>query len=379
MTRTSAAAVAALALAAGAAYAYAQPSLEEATKRVVTNVRASSTKTIVLRGSNGSEVHVSPIGACIVQLWMPDRDGNVSDIVLGFDDLTAYVDGRSPYMGSVVGRCANRISNASFELGGQNHQLHANDGAHSLHGGKEGFDKKMWRIDSLVTTSTEESLTMSYISEDGEEGYPGRCLVKVTYRLQNCAEPGNGELKVEFEATTTQATPINLVQHSYFNLKGQGRGDVLSHSLKIESDHYTPTNKELIPTGELASVEGTPFDFREEKVLGEQILLMPEGYDHNFAVRGVIGKLRLAATVKERRTGRKMEVWTTAPGLQLYTGNFLDGSLSGKEDMSYHKHAGLCLETQGFPDAVNQRQFPNVVLRPGEVYRHTVVYKFSTF
>lgn len=379
MTRYAGMAVAAAAVAAGAAFLYHQPQIEAASKRVVARVQAASMRRIVLKATNGVEVHLVPLGASVVQLWVPDRDGNVADVVLGFDDVQAYVDGSNPYMGCVVGRCANRIGNATFHLGGRAYALSCNDGKHALHGGREGFDKKTWRVDALVTTPKEESVTLSYISDEGEEGYPGRLHAKVTYRLQSCVEPGQAELRVEFEATTNEATPVNLIQHSYFNLKGQGRGDVLSHTVRLEADQYTPVDDELIPTGEVRDVEGTPLDFREEKVLGQQLIQVPGGYDHNFVVRGEIGKLRPAATVKEQKTGRKMEVWTNAPGLQFYTGNSLDGTLSGKEDMTYHKHAGLCLETQGFPDAINHRQFPNVVLRPGEVYRHTVVYKFSTF
>ena len=379
MSKSTGVAVAAAAVVAGAVFLYHQPKIADASKQVVARVQAASMRPIVLKASNGVKVHVVPVGASVVQLWVPDRDGNLADVVLGFDDFQAYVDGRSPYMGSVVGRCANRIGQATFQLGGRTYALSANDGKHALHGGREGFDKKTWRVDALVTTTEGESVTLSYISEDGEEGYPGRLHAKVTYRLQNCGEPGQAELRVEFEATSTEATPVNLVQHSYFNLKGQGRGDVLSHTVQLEADQYTPVDEELIPTGEIQDVEGTPLDFREEKVLGKQLIQVPGGYDHNFVVRGEMGKLRPAATVKEQKTGRKLEVWTNAPGLQFYTGNFLDGMLCGKEDMTYHRHAGLCLETQGFPNAVNLRQFPNVVVRPGEVYRHTVVYKFSTF
>ncbi|MDP2933749.1 MAG: aldose epimerase family protein [bacterium] len=328
-------------------------------------------KLFTLRNPNGMVVEITNYGGIVTSIKVPDRQGNLADVVLGFDSPAQYLT-NSPYFGAIVGRYGNRIAKGRFTLDGVEYKLATNNGANHLHGGVNGFDKVFWD----VASATSQTLELTYTSKDGEEGYPGTLVVKVTYTLT-----ANNELKIEYHAITDKPTMVNLTSHSYFNLAGEGRGDILGHQMMINADHFTPADEGLIPTGELTTVEGTPFDFREPCALGARInaadeqLVRGGGYDHNFVINRALDGLMLAARVVEPCNGRMMEVFTTEPGVQLYTGNFLDGSVGGKV---YKKRYGFCLETQHFPDSPNQPNFPTTVLREGEEYRSTTVYRFTT-
>lgn len=325
-----------------------------------------------LRNARGVTVKVMTYGCLITEIHTPDRNGRLGDIVLGFDNLDSYLKGH-PYFGCVVGRYANRIANARFTLDGRTYTLAANDGPHALHGGRKGFDKVVWAAEPL-TVPGGVAVRFSYTSPDGEEGYPGNLKVRVTYTLTD-----DNELRMDYEAVTDKPTVVNLTNHTYWNLAGGG--DIYGHELTLHADHFTPVDATLIPTGEIAPVAGTPMDFTRSKPIGrdlKQLTNKPQGYDHNFVLRGGGGKLAPCATVYEPRTGRLLEVWTDQPGVQFYSGNFLDGTLTGKGGQVYRQHHGFCLETQHFPDSPNQPQFPSVVLRPGQVYRTTTVHKFGT-
>lgn len=328
-----------------------------------------------LTNANGMEVAITTYGGIVVSLTAPDRDGHYADVVLGFDDLDGYLAGH-PYFGAIVGRYANRIAKGTFSLDGKEYTLATNDGENHLHGGDEGFDKKVWRGRGVIGGKGIH-LILDYTSPDGEEGYPGTLDVMVVYTLTH-----DDELKIDYKATTDKATPINVTNHSYFNLRGQGTGDILGHELMISADRFTPVDETLIPTGELRPVEGTPFDFRKPTAIGARIeadnqqLEYGGGYDHNFVLKREGDELALAARVHEPKTGRMMEVYTTEPGVQFYSGNFLDGSNVGKGGKVYDFRDGFCLETQHFPDSPNQPDFPSTILRPGEEYSTTTVYKF---
>ena len=317
-------------------------------------------------------------GATLTELYVSDRNHTFEDVVLGFDNLSQY-ETQSPYFGSTVGRVANRIAKGRFTLNGKTYQLAINNAPNHLHGGVKGLDKRVWTAQTMKTAEG-PAVKFTYTSPDGEEGYPGNLDIAVTYTLTQ-----SNELKIQYAATTDQPTPANLSHHSYFNLAGNGRGDILHHQLQLEASRYTPTDETLIPTGEITSVQGTPFDFRRPTTIGEQIDQIdptsgnpPGGYDLNYVIEGERGRLRLAATVLEPRSGRVMEVWTDQPGVQFYSGNFLDGSITGKRGVIYKKHAGFCLETQHVPDSVNHPQFPSIILQPRETYRHVCIYRFST-
>jgi aldose 1-epimerase len=328
-----------------------------------------------LANGRGMKAAIATYGAIVVSLETPDRHGNFEDLVLGFDNLDGYLAGH-PYFGAIVGRYGNRIANGRFTLGGVEYTLARNNGDNHLHGGLRGFDKAVWKPRD-VSTAAEPRLELSYLSKDGEEGYPGNLSVTVTYSLT----AGN-ELRIDYLATTDKETVVNLTNHSYFNLAGQGNGDILKHRVVLHADRFTPVDKGLIPTGELRPVEGTPFDFRQPMEIGARIAQKEEqlvrglGYDHNFALNGAAGALRPAAWVSEPGSGRVMEVLTTEPGVQFYTGNFLDGSLKGKGGKTYGHRYGFCLETQHFPDSPNKPDFPSVTLKPGEKYQTTTVYRF---
>eukprot|EP00891_Asterochloris_glomerata_P000725 jgi/Astpho2/725/e_gw1.00015.18.1_t len=332
----------------------------------------------VLKSSAGVEVHVRPIGCCIQRLLVPDAQGNLEDIVLGFDDLKPYSvrvgtgahvfqDGTSPYFGVLVGRCANRIEGATFALNGTVYRVPANDGRNSLHGGIKGFDKHIWDSKQIEHPDG-EAVRLTRTSPDGEEGYPGTVQVAVTYVLT-----GQGTLKLMVEATTDKGTIINPAQHSYFNMAGHASGTILEHQLTINGDHYTPKDSESIPTGEILPVKGTPFDFGSPHSIGSRLSQVPGGYDHNFVLQGLgkQAKFKMAAKLRDPDSGRTMTISTTAPGLQFYSGNFLShgGQPDGKSGAEYSKYSGLALETQNFPNAVNQPAFPSVTLSPGESYR----------
>ena len=324
-----------------------------------------------LTNANGLIARLTNWGATLTELHVPDRSGRLGDVVLGFDNLDQYL-GEHPYFGATIGRVANRIAAGRFTLDGRVHQLSRNAGPHHLHGGMRGFDRVLWRAERLPTPAV--GVRFSHVSPDGDEGYPGRLEVAVTMALTDA-----DELVMDFTATTDQATPVNLTNHAYFNLAGQG--DVLGHQLEIRADYFTPTDLELIPTGTLDPVEGTPLDFRHPTAIGARLGQLsgdPPGYDHNFVITRPGKGPALAALVFEPATGRTMEVTTTEPAVQLYTANAFDGTITGKRGIGYRRYAGLALETQHFPDALNQPDFPSIVLRPGETYRQTTVFRFST-
>jgi len=327
-----------------------------------------------LTNSHGVEVRAMNYGCIILSIRVPDRNGQFADIALGHDSLEGYVP-NPPYLGAIVGRYANRIANGTFTLEGKTHTLSKNNGTNSLHGGIKGFDKVVWDGEPLKGKT---GVAFSYLSKDGEEGYPGNLRVKVTYTLTDA-----NELVIDYEATTDQATPINLSQHSYFNLVGEGNGDVLNHEVMINADRFTPVDKNLIPTGELRPVKGTPFDFTKPTKVGVRIddnydqLSLAGGYDHNFVINRKGAGLVMAAGVYEPTSGRILEVSTDQPAVQFYTGNFLDGTVTGKEGRVYKRRYGFCLETQHYPDSPNHPDFPTTILRPDETFRSTTVFKFS--
>jgi aldose 1-epimerase len=322
-------------------------------------------------------VAVTSFGAYIVSIVAPDRDGKMAQVTLGHDDLAGYL-GDPGYLGAVVGRYANRIAGGTFEIGGRTCTLARNNGPNHLHGGPTGFGRRLW-TPRVVGGPDGDALELTYVSADGEEGYPGTLTATVVYSLT-----GDGGLRLDYTATTDAPTVVNVTNHAYFNLAGEGSGDVLGHVLQVEADAFTPVDQTLIPTGELRPVEGTPFDFREPTPIGARIdaedpqLRTGGGYDHNFVINGTPGELRPAATVYEPASGRVLEVLTTQPGVQFYSGNFLDGSIVGPSGKAYEKRGGLCLETQHFPDSPNQPDFPSTLLEPGETYEETTVFRFST-
>ncbi len=326
---------------------------------------------------HGMKAAISTYGGIVVSVEVPDQEGAMADVVLGFDGLDGYMAG-SPYFGCITGRYANRIAKGKFSLDGAEYTLATNNDANHLHGGLVGFDKVVWQAETLREPDA-VGLRLTYQSKDGEEGYPGNLDCVVTYRLTN-----DNALRIDYEAKTDKATHVNLTNHSYFNLAGQGNGDILGHEMMIHADRFTPVDETLIPTGELRPVSGTPLDFTKPHAIGERIgqdaeqLKLGGGYDHNFVLNRQDGALALAARVVEQGSGRVMEVLTTEPGVQLYTGNFLDGTLTGKDGKVYQHRYGFCLETQHYPDTPNQACFPSTVLRPGETYAATTVYRFST-
>jgi len=330
-----------------------------------------------LRGDNGFEVRVIGYGAALQSIFAPDRAGRLADVVLGCEDLAGYVAVRR-FLGATVGRYANRIANGTFELDGERFQLPTNDGANALHGGLAGFDRKAWTITATGETPS-PFVTMSYVSADGEEGYPGQLKTDITYRIS-----GGTEVSMEIAAATNKPTIVNLTNHAFFNLAGEGSGDVLDHELTIDADHYTPIDEDLIPTGAIASVDGTPFDFRESMRIGERIdepcdqLRLAGGYDHNYVLRrNGDEQLRRAALLAHRGSATSVEIWTSEPGLQLYTGNRFDGTLRGAGGAAYGSHAGVALETQHFPDSPSNPQFPATDLSPGETYSSITELIFS--
>jgi aldose 1-epimerase len=341
-----------------------------------------------LTNANGMRVDITNYGGIIVRLLVPDRDGKLGDVVLGYDNLDDYIKD-NPYFGSIIGRYGNRIAKGKFTLDGKQYTLAVNNGPNHLHGGLKGFDKVVWKATPFEEPGQdggEVGLKLHYVSQDGEEGYPGTLTVTVTYELNN-----RDELEIEYEATTDKPTIVNLTNHSYFNLAGQGTGDILGQVLMLNADRFTPIDATLIPTGELRPVAGTPLDFRKPTAIGARISADDEqikfggGYDHNFVLNkggktlaGEDDPLTLAARVYAPSTGRVMEVWTDQPGIQFYSGNFLDGTNVGKGGKVYKYRYGFCLETQHFPDSPNKPQFPSVVLRPSETYQTETVYKFST-
>jgi aldose 1-epimerase len=329
-----------------------------------------------LSNSKGMSATIINYGATVVKLEVPDRNGKIHDVILGYDSLSGYENGSS-FFGGIVGRYGNRIAKGRFTLDGKEYQLSINDGVNHLHGGTVGFNKKLWH--EKIIEGNIPKLQLTYISPDGEEGYPGKVTLTVTYSLTD----ENG-LEIDYKATTDKPTIINPTNHCYFNLSGSPENTILDEILMINADKYTPVDKTLIPTGKLENVANTPMDFTKPKVIGKDInaefeqLKFAGGYDHNWVLNNFDGKVRKVASVFDSSSGRYMEVITDQPGIQFYSGNFLDGTTKGKEGIYYKHRTGMCLECQHYPDSPNEKNFPTVVLRPGEVYRQTTIYKFST-
>ncbi len=324
-----------------------------------------------ISNGKGMQVGIINYGGAITKIITPDRDGHPGDVVTGFESLEGFLQPGNPYFGALIGRYGNRIAGAAFTLDGATYTLAANNNSNSLHGGNKGFDKVYWNIEKMAGDS---SLRLNYSSADGEEGYPGKLDITVIYTLTS----GN-ELRIEYTAVTDKATPVNLTSHAYFNLSAGADSTILGHQLMLHARAYTPVNDQLIPTGEIKSVSGTPMDFTEAKKIGKDIGQVPGGYDHNWVLDKQPGEYVLAATLYDSASGRMMKVRTTEPGIQFYSGNFLDGRLSAtKGGIKYVKHGALCLETQHYPDSPNQPGFPSTILRPGETYTQTCTYTFST-
>jgi aldose 1-epimerase len=324
-----------------------------------------------LINAGGMQVAIINYGGTITDIVTADKAGNKGNVVLGFDSLSGYLQKGNPYFGSLVGRYGNRIANGKFTLDGKEYTLAGNNNGNSLHGGNKGYDKVVWKAEKLPGDS---SLQLTYLSKDGEEGYPGNLNITVVYTLG----ADNG-LKIDYTATTDKATPVNLTNHAYYNLSAGNDSTILGHSLMLNADKFTEVNDKLIPTGKLPDVKGGPMDFTSSKVIGKEIDQVKGGYDHNWILNKNGNSLDKAAELYDATSGRVMEVWTTEPGIQFYSGNFLNGTLiNTRNGASYVKHAGLCLETQHYPDSPNQPSFPTTILKPGETYRQTTIYKFSS-
>jgi len=329
-----------------------------------------------LRNANGAVAQIITYGGIVTTLEMPDKDGGFGDVVLGYDNLDGYVK-NNPFFGCIVGRYGNRIAGGKFTLNGKTYTLATNNGPNSLHGGLKGFDKQVWEVVKAAAVNGGATLELRYVSKDGEEGFPGNLTVTTLYTLT-----ADNALRIDYTATTDADTHCNLTHHSYFNLAGSG--DILNHEMMIAADKFTPVDATLIPTGELRPLAGSPLDFSKPTKIGSRINAADEqiklggGYDHNYVINKPAGQLGLAARVSEATSGRVMEVWTTEPGVQLYTGNFLDGTIRGKGGWIYQQRNAFCLEPQHYPDTPNQPGFPTTVLKPGETYKNTIIYKFST-
>ena len=329
-----------------------------------------------ITNAQGMEIRATNYGGIVVSLRVPDKKGNLDDIALGFDDLKGYL-ANTPYFGAIIGRYGNRIAKGKFTLDGKEYTLARNNGPNSIHGGLKGFNQVAWQAEPFQSP-VGVGIILSYTSKDGEEGYPGNLKTKVTYTLT-----GKNEWIIDYEAVTDKATPVNLTEHTYFNLAGEGKGDVLGHILQLNASRFTPVDQSLIPTGELRPVKSTPLDFTQPTAIGARIdadyeqLRLGRGYDHNFVIDRKDSDPVLAARVKEPTSGRVLEVYTTEPGVQLYTGNFLDGTITGKGGHVYKQRFGFCLETQHFPDSPNHPDFPTTILRPGRTYHSRTIYKMS--
>jgi aldose 1-epimerase len=328
-----------------------------------------------LQNGRGMEAKIATYGGLVTSLKVPDKNGQLGDVVLGYDNLNGYIKS-SPYFGALIGRYGNRICKGHFTLNGQTYNLAANNGPNALHGGLKGFDKVVWSVKSAVVKADGPQLTLTYVSRDGEEGYPGNLSVTAVYTITR-----DNALRLDYTATTDKDTVVNLTQHSYFNLAGHG--DILGHEVYLNADKFTPVDATLIPNGELRDVTGTPFDFRTPTTIGARVNASDEqikfggGYDHNWVINKKWGELSLMARVSESTSGRTLEVWSTEPGLQFYSGNFLDGSITGKGGWVYQYRNGFCMEPQHYPDSPNQPNFPSVVLHPGETYHNTIIYRFG--
>ena len=329
-----------------------------------------------LSNTNGMTVGIIDYGATVTKILVPDKNGNIGDVVLGHDNMHSYEE-KNDYFGCIAGRYANRIGNGTFTIDGKEYQVPKNNSGNALHGGIEGFDKKVWNATTFQRADS-VGVVLTYLSKDGEEGYPGELLVKVTYSLGL-----ENSLRIDYKAITTRSTVLNLTNHSYFNLKDGGKSSILDHKLMINAPWYTPVDEGLIATGEILSVEGSPFDFQASKAIGDQIeedhiqLTNGMGYDHNFVINKGPGELGLMARVYDPVTGRVIETHSTEPGIQFYSGNFLNGEITGKYDVQYNHRSGFCLETQHFPDSPNKGHFPSVILEPEDQFNSTTIYKFS--
>jgi len=348
----------------------------QVSKQIIELVHGQEWSLYTLKNRRGMEVKIINFGGTVTSIKVPDRSGKFADVVLGFNNIDDYLKPH-PSFGTAVGRFANRIAKGRFSLNGVEYKLAINNGENHLHGGIKGFDDVLWTGEE-VNSPAGPAVRLTYLSKDGEEGYPGNLHVTMVYTLTN-----QNELRIDYTATTDKDTVINLTHHSYFNLAGEGNGDILNHRLKLNAASFTPTDAGSIPTGELRSVRGTPFDFLTPRAIGQRIdqddeqLKFGNGYDHNFVINGRMGTLRQAAIVTEPGSGRVMEVWTTEPGVQLYTGNFLDGSFVGKSGKSYQRRSGFCLETQHYPDSPNKPNFPTTTLKKGATFKSTTIYRFS--
>ena len=332
-------------------------------------IGADSVFQYTLTNKNGMVVKILNYGGTVTGIITPDKNGKMGDVILGYDSLSGYLQTGNPYFGCLVGRYANRIANAKFTLDGKEYTLAANNNGNTLHGGLKGFDKVIWSVKSF----NDSSLSLSYLSKDGEEGYPGNLSAEVMYSLSE-----DNSLKIDYVATADKATPVNLTNHCYFNLSAGADSTILDHELMLKADKYTPVNDKLIPTGTIDDVKGTPMDFTTAKKIGKEIANVPGGYDHNWVINKTGNSAEMIGSLYHVGSGRYMEVYTTQPGIQFYSGNFLNGTLKNtRGDVKYVQHAGLCLETQHFPDSPNQPSFPNTILKPGETYHQTTVYKFS--
>ncbi len=340
------------------------------TEKPFGGVDSSAVVQYTLSNPAGMQVSIINYGGTITEILVPDKEGNTGDVVLGYKSLDGFLQKENPYFGALIGRYGNRIAAAKFTLDGLVYQLAKNNNGNSLHGGDNGFDKVVWTAERMPGDS---SLKLTYSSKDGEEGFPGQVNVQVTYTLTN-----NNELKLDYTATTDKATPVNLTSHAYFNLSAGKDSTIQNHELHLNADRYTPVNASLIPTGAVNGVKNTPMDFTTSKLVGRDIAKVDGGYDHNWVLNKASNELSLAATLLDAGSGRTMEVYTTEPAIQFYSGNFLDGTLKDtKSGQPYVKHAALCLEAQHYPDSPNQPSFPNTILKPGETYRQTTVYKFG--
>jgi aldose 1-epimerase len=355
----------------GASWAFAEVTVKDFGK----TADGKTVKQYTLKNQAGAIVKLISRGATLAEWHVPDDDGTV-DVVFGFDQIAGYESEANQYFGCTTGRVANRIANGKFTVDDREYTLAKNDGPHTLHGGvKRSLDKVVWDGEPFEDEEG-QGVVFTYTSPDGEEGFPGNLDIQVTYTLTD-----ENELRIEYEATTDKPTPVNLTNHAYFNLAGAGAPTIADHELKIEADHYTPVDETLIPTGEIASVAGTPLDFREFHKIGERVDELNDkpgkGYDHNFVLKNKSGNLALAATVREPKSSRGLKVYTTVPGIQFYGGNFLFGQ-QGKDGQAYQHRSGFCLETQHFPNSVNESKFPSIILRPGEQYTHTCIYQITT-
>jgi aldose 1-epimerase len=339
------------------------------TEKPFGNFNGETVTEYTFTNENGMQVSIINYGGTVTKIITKDKDGKDGDVILGYGSLTGYLQKGNPYFGCLIGRYGNRIAKGKFMVDGKTYQLATNNNGQSLHGGVKGYDKVMW----TVKTKTDSSLTLTYLSKDGEEGYPGNLNIEVIYELTS----DNG-LKINYAATTDKATPINLTNHCYFNLSGGKDTTILQHKLQLNANKFTEVDAVLIPTGKLPDVKNTPMDFNTAKEIGKDIAAVKGGYDHNWVLIGNKGDMPLAGSLYHSASGRFMEVYTNEPGIQFYSGNFLDGTLTNtKHHQKYMQYAGLCLETQHFPDSPNQHGFPNTILKPGEKYLHTALYKFS--